>query len=65
MHNFINTRPLSAHELDAFLACCDARAQKEGFTSWTDPKLVSPMKREIVLKCIEACGFPVEVLEGD
>jgi hypothetical protein len=65
MHNFINTRPLSAHELDTFLNCCNARAKNEGYTSWTDPNLTSPMKRAIVLKCIEVSGFPVQVLESE
>jgi len=65
MHNFINTRPLSAHELDTLLNCCDARAKSEGYTSWMDPNLTSSMKRAIVLKCIEVSGFPVEVLESE
>jgi len=64
MHNFINTSLLSAHELDTFLNCCDARAKKEGYTSWTDTNLNSPVKRAIILKCIESSGFPVEVTES-
>jgi hypothetical protein len=65
MHNFINTRHFSALELDTLLNCCDARAKKEGYISWTDPNLTSPIKRAIVLKCIEVCGFPVEVIESE
>jgi hypothetical protein len=64
MHNFINTRPLSAPELDTLLNCCDARAKKEGYISWADTNLTSPIKRAIILKCIEVSGFPVEVIES-
>jgi hypothetical protein len=65
MHNFINTRTLSALELDTLLNCCDARAKAQGYTSWTDLNLDSPIKRDIILKCIKASGFPVEVIESE
>ena len=63
MHRFINTRHLSANELESFLACCDARAKKEGYVSWSDVHLESPLKRTIILDCIKSCDFPVTVLE--
>ena len=62
MHNFINTRVYSALELDTLLNCCDARAKKEGYNSWTDMNLTSPLKRAIILKCIEMSGIPFEVI---
>ena len=63
MDKFINTHLLSAAHLEAFLSCCDARAQAEGFSSWKDPNLPPALKKTIVLNCIEACAFPVEVLK--
>jgi hypothetical protein len=63
MDNFINTRILSTTQLETFMSCCDARAQKEGYTSWSDPNLVSPLKKSIILNCIETCAFPVAMRE--
>jgi hypothetical protein len=64
MDRFINTRLLSASELEAFLACCDARAQKDGYASWNDPTLEHPLKRTIILRCIESCGYPVTLRDN-
>jgi hypothetical protein len=53
----------STNELQAFLACCDARAQKGGFASWSDVHLESPLKRTIILECLKSCGLPVTIQE--
>jgi len=62
MDKYINTQFHSAGELDALLACCNARAQMEGYLSWRDPKLSSPLKKRIILKCMDASEFPVSRL---
>jgi hypothetical protein len=62
MDKFINTGLHSGSELDALLACCDARAKNEGYTAWNDPKLSSPLKKAIILKCIEVSEFPIVLL---
>jgi hypothetical protein len=63
MNRFVDIRLLSTKELEAFLGCCDMRARRAGFASWQDPTLAGPLKKAIVLKCIEASPFPVEVRE--